>query len=86
MKAFESMGMGSALAVSAVVTALLLAWFAHSVNDAALRGQAVAAAAPHSAVTIAGDGETLVVMAERLPKAHFGAALPKSAKADRQPN
>jgi hypothetical protein len=85
MKAFKSMEMTSSVAAAAVLTALLIAWFAHSVNDSAQRGQAAASARAHSTATVAGDGETLVIVAERLPAGHAGASLPKSAKAAKQP-
>lgn len=83
MNKFESMETGSSLAVAAVVTALVLAWFANAVDDSAVRSQNAAKA--QSATMIATDGETLVVTAARLPAKRLGAALPNSGKATKQP-
>jgi hypothetical protein len=85
MKTLESMETTSSVAVAAVVTALLVAWFANAVNDSAARGQAVAKTRSPAAATVTGDGETLVITAGRLPPARAGVALPDSARAARQP-
>jgi hypothetical protein len=82
MKRFESMETTSSVAAAAVLTALVVAWFANAVNDSALRGQVEAKA--WSVATVATEGEKLVVTAERLPRARAGVALPDSAKAARQ--
>jgi hypothetical protein len=86
MKAFKPMELTSAVAVAAVVTALLIAWFAGTVNDSAQRGQAAAAARPYSSAMVSGDGAKLVIVAERLPRGRSGASLPKSAKAATLPS
>jgi hypothetical protein len=79
MKSFESMETTSSVAVAAVLTALVVAWFANAVNDSALRGQSAARSQP--VATVATEGEKLVVTAERLPRARAGTALPESARA-----
>jgi hypothetical protein len=86
MKTFESMETSSSVALAAVVTALLVAWFANAVDDSAARGQAIAKSRSPAAATVAGDGETLVITAGRLPPARAGVALPNSARAARQPS
>ena len=86
MKKFESMELTSSVAVAAVVTALLVAWFANAVNDAAERGQALAKARSTPDAVIASDGATLVITAGRLPPARAGLALPNSARAAKQPS
>jgi hypothetical protein len=86
MKRFESMEVTSSVAIAGVVTALLVAWFANAVNDAAERGQALARARSTPDAAIAADGATLVITAGRLPPARAGLALPNSARAARQPS